>query len=352
MEDSCKIHLKETQFISCLHKWSIRVKGDETNNYILDIRRLQTYFYTEEGIARAVDGVDLQVRRGETLGIAGESGCGKSVTALSILRLVPSPPGRIVGGEILFEGRDLLKLNESEMRRIRGKGISMVFQEPMVSLNPVLTVGEQIAEAIRLHQGVSKKESMGRAAEILDRVGIPEARRRIREYCHQMSGGMRQRVMIAMALSCHPKLIIADEPTTAVDVTIQAQILDLIDRLKGEIGLSIILITHNLGVIAEMAQSLAIMYAGRIVEFIDGEKMFLQAMHPYTLGLLSSIPRIDKEMKRLGTIQGVVPNPYIPVPGCRFLNRCEHALDHCRIEEPPLREVVRGHKIRCWLHQN
>jgi oligopeptide/dipeptide ABC transporter ATP-binding protein len=317
--------------------------------FILDIRGLQTYFYTEEGVARAVDGLDLQLRAGDTFGLAGESGCGKSMTALSILRLLP-PAGRIVGGEILFEGRDLLKLNDEEIRRIRGKEISMVFQEPMVALNPVLTVGEQISEAICLHLGVSKKAAMVRAAEILDLVGVPEARVRIHEYCHQMSGGMRQRVMIAIALSCQPKLIIADEPTTAVDVTIQAQILELINHLKKEIGVSIILITHNLGIIAENAQSVAIMYAGRVVEWIDGGEIFLQAKHPYTMGLLASIPKVDEEVKRLKAIPGIVPNLYRLPSGCKFLDRCDHTFDRCVTDEPPLGEIEKGHKVRCWLY--
>jgi oligopeptide/dipeptide ABC transporter ATP-binding protein len=317
--------------------------------FILDIRGLQTYFYTEEGVARAVDGLDLQLRPGDTFGLAGESGCGKSTTALSILRLLP-PTGRIVGGEILFGGRDLLKLNDEEIRRIRGKEISMVFQEPMVALNPVLTVGEQISEAICLHLGVSKKDAMVRAAEILDLVGVPEARVQIHKYCHQMSGGMRQRVMIAIALSCRPKLMIADEPTTAVDVTIQAQILDLINYLKKEIGVSIILITHNLGIIAENAQSVAIMYAGRVVEWIDGGEIFQKAKHPYTMGLLASLPKVDEEVKRLKAIPGIVPNLYRLPSGCKFSDRCDHTFDRCVTDEPPLGEVEKGHKVRCCLY--
>ena len=317
--------------------------------FILDIRGLQTYFYTEEGVARAVDGLDLQLRPGDTFGLAGESGCGKSTTALSILRLLP-PTGRIVGGEILFGGRDLLKLNDEEIRRIRGKEISMVFQEPMVALNPVLTVGEQISEAICLHLGVSKKDAMVRAAEILDLVGVPEARVQIHKYCHQMSGGMRQRVMIAIALSCRPKLMIADEPTTAVDVTIQAQILDLINYLKKEIGVSIILITHNLGIIAENAQSVAIMYAGRVVEWIDGGEIFQKAKHPYTMGLLASLPKVDEEVKRLKAIPGIVPNLYRLPLGCKFSDRCDHTFDRCVTDEPPLGEVEKGHKVRCCLY--
>ena len=316
--------------------------------FILDIHGLKTYFYTEEGVGLAVDGVDLQVRPGDTLGLAGESGCGKTMTALSILRLVPSPPGRVVGGEILFEGRDLLKLNDEEMRRIRGKEISMVFQEPMVALNPVLSVGEQISETIRLHQGMSKQEAMVRAIELLDLVRVPEARVRVREYPHQLSGGIRQRVMIAMALSCHPKLVIADEPTTALDVTTQAQILDLINRLKKETGISIILITHNLGVIAEMAQSVAIMYAGRVVEWMDGGEIFTRARHPYTLGLLTSFPKVEEEEERLEAIQGIVPNIYELSQGCKFSDRCKYVSGRCG-EEPPLKKVEKGHKVRCWL---
>lgn len=320
------------------------------DEFLLDIRGLRTYFYTEEGIVRAVDGVDLQLRRGETLGLAGESGCGKTVTAFSILGLVPNPPGRMVGGQILFEGRDLAKTSQEEMRRIRGKEISMVFQEPMVALNPVLPVGEQIAEAIRLHQGVGRKVAMARAAEMLDLVRVPDASRRIREYPHELSGGMRQRVMIAMALSCRPKLVIADEPTTALDVTIQAQILDLIDSLKDEIGISMILVTHNLGVISEMADTLSIMYAGRVVETIGGEEIFSRVKHPYTRGLLASIPKMDEEKERLETIKGVVPSLHNLSPGCKFSNRCEHAFDRCNREEPTLGMVDTEHKVRCWLY--
>lgn len=326
-------------------------RGEPVDGLILDIRGLKTCFYTEEGIGLAVDGVDLQVRQGETLGIAGESGCGKTMTALSILRLVSSPPGRIIDGKILFDERDLLKISEEEMRQVRGKEISMIFQEPMTALNPVLTVGEQISETIRLHQGVGRREAKARAAEMLDLVRVPEAHIRIREYPHQLSGGMRQRVMIAMALSCHPKLLIADEPTTALDVTTQAQILDLINRLKEDTGISVILITHNLGVIAEMAQSVAVMYAGRVVEWMDRGEIFVRAKHPYTLGLLASFPKIEEDEERLEAIQGTVPNIYKLLPGCKFSERCKYASNRCG-EEPPLVEVEEGHKILCWLYTN
>jgi oligopeptide/dipeptide ABC transporter ATP-binding protein len=323
---------------------------NQTDEFLLDIQGLKTHFYTEEGVGLAVDGVDLQLRRGETLGLAGESGCGKTMTALSVLRLVPSPPGRIVGGKILFEGQDLLELNEEEMRQVRGREISMIFQEPMTSLNPVLTIGEQIAEVIRLHQKMDRKRALVQATEMLDLVRVPEARIRIREYPHQLSGGMRQRVMIAMALSCHPKLMVADEPTTALDVTTQAQILDLLDRLKKETGVSIILITHNLGVIAEMTQTIAIMYAGRVVEWINGGEIFLRAKHPYTVGLLACFPNIEEE-KQLEGIPGNVPNIYRLPLGCKFSERCKHVFHRCQ-EEPPLKAVEVGHKIRCWLYTN
>lgn len=327
----------------------VEAKGAPVDELLLDIHGLKTYFYTEEGVGLAVDGVDLQLRPGGTLGLAGESGCGKTMTALSILRLVQSPPGRVVGGKVLFGGRDLLELTEEEMRKIRGKEISMVFQEPMTALNPVLTIGEQISEMIQLHQGMDRRKAMVRVGEMLDLVRIPEARLRIREYPHQLSGGMRQRVMIAMALSCHPKLVIADEPTTALDVTTQAQILDLINRLKREMGVSIILITHNLGVIAEMTESVAIMYAGRVMEWIDGGEIFLRAKHPYTLGLLASFPKMEEDEDRLEAIQGTVPNIYKLLPGCKFSERCKYMSNRCG-EEPPLIEVEEGHKIRCWLY--
>ncbi|MCG0239108.1 MAG: ABC transporter ATP-binding protein [Firmicutes bacterium] len=316
---------------------------------LVEIRNLRTYFYTEDGVMPAVDGVSLYIRRGETLGVVGESGCGKSVTSLSIMRLIPSPPGKIVEGEILFEGRDLLKLPEPEMRKIRGNEISMIFQEPMTSLNPVFTVGDQIAEAIMLHQGLNYKEAMAKAVEMLRLVGIPAPEKRVRDYPHQMSGGMRQRVMIAMALSCNPKLLIADEPTTALDVTIQAQILDLMRKLKKELGMAIMLITHDLGVVAEMCERVVVMYAGKVVEEADVVSLFKQPLHPYTEGLLQSIPRLDEDRERLHVIEGVVPNPLNMPQGCRFHPRCPYAIDKCREVEPPLEPVGDGRMVACHV---
>jgi peptide/nickel transport system ATP-binding protein len=317
---------------------------------LLELKDLKTYFYTAEGVARAVDGVSFQVRRGETLGVVGESGCGKSVTALSILRLIPEPPGRIVGGQILFEGTDLLTLSNRDMRRIRGNKISMIFQEPMTSLNPVFTIGSQIMEAILLHQKVSKKEALDRTIDMLKLVGIASPERRVKEYPYQLSGGMRQRVMIAMALSCNPKLLIADEPTTALDVTIQAQILDLIVRLKGELGMAVILITHDLGVVAETAQRVCVMYAGRIVEAAPVREIFANPKHPYTQGLLRALPRVDRagEHPRLKEIPGIVPALTRPLPGCRFCPRYERSAEVCRVEEPPEVRVGPEHWVRCW----
>ncbi|MFO7171463.1 MAG: ABC transporter ATP-binding protein [Bacillota bacterium] len=316
---------------------------------LVEIRNLRTYFYTEDGVMPAVDGVSLYIRRGETLGVVGESGCGKSVTSLSIMRLIPSPPGKIVEGEILFEGRDLLKLPEPEMRKIRGNEISMIFQEPMTSLNPVFTVGDQIAEAIMLHQGLNYKEAMAKAVEMLRLVGIPAPEKRVKDYPHQMSGGMRQRVMIAMALSCNPKLLIADEPTTALDVTIQAQILDLMRKLKKELGMAIMLITHDLGVVAEMCERVVVMYAGKVVEEADVVSLFKQPLHPYTEGLLQSIPRLDEDRERLHVIEGVVPNPLNMPQGCRFHPRCPYAIDKCREVEPPLEPVGDGRFVACHV---
>jgi peptide/nickel transport system ATP-binding protein len=328
------------------------------NSVLLEIKGLKTYFFTEEGTARAVDDVSLRLREGETLGVVGESGCGKSVTALSIMRLVPEPPGKIVGGEIVFADRgDLAKLTGPEMRKIRGNAISMIFQEPMTSLNPVFRIGNQIAEAIQLHQNVSKKEALDRSVDMLQVVGIPSPEKRVKDYPHQLSGGMRQRVMIAMALSCNPKLMLADEPTTALDVTIQAQILDLMNKLKEEVGTSIILITHNLGVIAEMAQSVSVIYAGVVVENADVKTLFAEPLHPYTIGLLTSIPRADRDAgkkTRLNTIPGLVPSLLELPVGCRFSDRCPHVHELCRKWEPPLdtptKAVKRDHLVRCWLH--
>jgi oligopeptide/dipeptide ABC transporter ATP-binding protein len=316
---------------------------------LLEMDGLKTYFFTSDGVVPAVDGVGFHIDKGETLGIVGESGCGKSVTSLSVMRLIPNPPGKITAGTIVFEGEDLLKKSERDMRKIRGNLISMIFQEPMTSLNPVYTVGDQIAEAIELHQGKRPREAMEQAVEMLKLVGIPLPERRVREYPHQLSGGMRQRVMIGMALSCNPKLLIADEPTTALDVTIQAQILELMKRLKREMGMAIMLITHDLGVIAEMAQRVVVMYAGKIVEEADVRSLFRQPMHPYTEGLLKSIPRIDGAKGRLHVIEGIVPNPlYMPV-GCRFNPRCPYTMDICKAEEPALVQLSPGRKVACRL---
>jgi peptide/nickel transport system ATP-binding protein len=324
----------------------------ETNDLLLKIRNLHTYFYTDDGVAKAVDGVDLELLEGGTLGVVGESGCGKSVTALSVMRLIPDPPGKIMQGKILFGGKDLTALSEAEMRKIRGRSISMIFQEPMTSLNPVFQIGDQISEVLTLHEGLSKKEAWNRSVEMLKMVGIPAAERRVTEYPHQLSGGMRQRAMIAMALACSPKLMIADEPTTALDVTIQAQILELINRLQRDKGMSVILITHNLGVIAETAQMVAVMYAGRVVEYTDVRTLFGTPQHPYTQGLLKSIPRLDQDHARkakLEAIPGLVPSLLDLPPGCKFSNRCKYVFEKCG-QEPPLEEVANGHFVRCWLH--
>ncbi|MCG0276216.1 MAG: ABC transporter ATP-binding protein [Thermosediminibacteraceae bacterium] len=315
----------------------------------MEIKDLTVKFFTDDGVVTAVDRVSFDIKRGETLGMVGESGCGKSVTSLAIMRLLPSPPARISSGNIIFEGEDLLAKSEAEMRRIRGNRISMIFQEPMTSLNPVLTVGRQISEAITLHQKLSRKEAMERAVEMLRLVGIPNPDKRYYEYPHQMSGGMRQRVMIAMALSCNPKLLIADEPTTALDVTIQAQILDLIGRLKDQVGMSILLITHDLGVVAEMAQRIVVMYAGQVVEEAACEDLFENPLHPYTEGLLKSIPKLEGEKGRLHVIEGTVPNPLDLPPGCRFNPRCPEAAEICREKSPALLEMANGRRVRCFL---
>ena len=315
---------------------------------VLEVRDLRTYFHTEEGVARAVDGVSFAVGRGQTLGLVGESGCGKSVSAFSIMRLVPDPPGRIEAGQILLKGRDLLALDEEQMRRVRGDDIAMIFQEPMTSLNPVLTCGFQIAEAVVLHQQVPKQEADARAVEMLERVGIPAPEQRSGEYPHQLSGGMRQRVMIAMALSCNPDVLIADEPTTALDVTIQAQILALLEALQQSLQMAIVLITHDLGVIAETADQVAVMYAGQIVESAATPALFARPQHPYTRGLLRSIPRLDDAQDRLDIIPGAVPDARTFPPGCRFAPRCPLADARCRVEAPPLAEVESGHWASCW----
>jgi oligopeptide/dipeptide ABC transporter ATP-binding protein len=314
---------------------------------VLEVRSLQTHFFTDDGVVKAVEGVSFEVGAGETLGIVGESGCGKSVTSLSILRLIPNPPGRIVGGEIVFMGQNLLEFSDAAMRKIRGNEISMIFQEPMTSLNPVYTCGDQIMEAIILHQKVGKKEARVRAIEMLRLVGIPSPEQRVDEYPHQLSGGMRQRVMIAMALSCHPRVLIADEPTTALDVTIQAQILDLLNRLQQELGMSILLITHDLGVVAETCDRVAVMYAGQIVEYADVLEIFHHPRMPYTAGLLGSIPVLGEHHERLRVIPGNVPNPSEFPSGCKFHPRCPVAIDRCSVENPELREIRPAHFARC-----
>jgi oligopeptide/dipeptide ABC transporter ATP-binding protein len=320
---------------------------------ILQIEDLQTHFFTAIGTVRAVDGVSYDLKSGETLGVVGESGCGKSVTALSILRLIANPPGRIVGGAIRFEGRNLLELSESEMERIRGNDISMIFQEPMTSLNPLFTVGRQISEAIVLHEGLSRRAAMDKAVDMLRRVQMPEAERRAQAYPHQLSGGMRQRVMIAMALSCNPKVLIADEPTTALDVTIQAQILDLMRELQETFGTAIILITHDMGVVAENADRVVVMYAGRKVEEAAAAELFDNPGHPYTKGLLGSIPHLDTAARttrrtRLNEIKGMVPSLFNLPVGCSFAPRCTLATDECRVTPPPLEQHRPGHWIACW----
>jgi oligopeptide/dipeptide ABC transporter ATP-binding protein len=321
---------------------------------VLEIENLQTHFYTTSGVVRAVDGVSYAVRSGETLGVVGESGCGKSVTALSILRLVSDPPGRIVGGAIRFEGTNLLDLTESEMEGIRGNDISMIFQEPMTSLNPLMTVGRQISETIALHQGLSRSDAMDGAVEMLRRVHIPEPERRAHAYPHQLSGGMRQRVMIAMAVSCNPRLLIADEPTTALDVTIQAQILDLMRELQETLGTAIILITHDMGVVAENADRVVVMYAGRKVEEASAQDLFECPGHPYTKGLLGSIPNVEvaahtrNRRPRLNEIKGMVPSLANLAKGCIFAPRCSLASDQCRAEYPPLAQCRPGHWVACW----
>lgn len=317
---------------------------------LLDIRGLKTWFRTDDGIVRAVDGVDIAVGRGETVSIVGESGSGKTVTAHSVLKLIPMPPGMIAGGQILWQGRDLASLDAEAMSNVRARQIAIVFQEPMTSLNPVYSVGDQIAETIRRHEGLGRRAALARAAEMLDLVQIPNAAKRVHDYPHQFSGGMRQRVMIAMALSCNPKLLIADEPTTALDVTIQAQILDLLDEMKAKFEMSILLITHAMGVVAETAQRVVVMYAGKVVEDAGVVDLFGNPRHPYTQGLIRSIPRIDTaatHKQRLEAIPGSVPNMLHPPPGCRFAARCSKAVAACRETEPPLVEVTPGHKTAC-----
>ena len=331
---------------------SVVLQADEL---AMEVEGLKTYFFTRQGIVKAVDDVSFYLKKGETLGIVGESGCGKSITALSVMRLVPDPPGKNVGGSVKLDGRSLLELDEAQMRDIRGNEMSMIFQEPMTSLNPVFTIGNQISEALILHQGLTKAEAMDRSVEMLELVKIPEARQRVKEYPHQLSGGMRQRVMIAMALACNPKVLIADEPTTALDVTIQAQILDLILNLQQQLGTAVILITHDLGVIAETAQRVVVMYAGKKVEEADVDALFAEPLHPYTHGLLASVPHLDimkgkdaAPVKRLAEIPGIVPLLIDLPQGCTFAPRCPFADDKCTSEFPPYTERRPGHSVACW----
>ena len=315
---------------------------------LLEVRGLRTHFASERGEVRAVDGVDFRLERGRTLGIVGESGCGKSVTALSIMGLVPQPPGRIAGGEVRFEGEDLLQAPVQRLRDLRGDKLSMIFQEPMTSLNPAFQVGDQIAEVLLRHRNLTRVEAHEKTVEMLRKVRIPSPEARASEYPHQLSGGMRQRVMIAMALACNPKLLIADEPTTALDVTIQAQILELMRALREELGTAIILITHDLGVIAELADDVIVMYAGKVVERCAVPRLFAEPQHPYTIGLLGSIPRLDLEQERLSAIEGFVPDAAAMPEGCRFHPRCPFSVERCRRESPELKEIRSGHFVACW----
>ncbi|MFH1135092.1 MAG: ABC transporter ATP-binding protein [Pseudomonadota bacterium] len=316
---------------------------------LLEIRNLETHFHARGGLVRAVDDVSVVIHSGQTLGLVGESGCGKSVTAASVMRLIPMPPGKIAGGKIIFEGQDLLALPEKQMKKIRGNRISMIFQEPMTSLNPVFTVGDQVGEVIRLHQKLGRAETRDKVVEAFKLVGIPAPETRVKDYPYQMSGGMRQRVMIAMALACNPRLMIADEPTTALDVTIQAQILALMNRLKSEVGASILFITHDLGVIAEMAQHVAVMYAGRIMEYADVKTLFGRPQHPYTVGLMNSIPKMggQEKKRRLNTIKGVVPSLFKLPPGCLFSDRCPDVMPRCLEVKPELINLEGTHTVRC-----
>lgn len=318
---------------------------------LVEFKGLKTYFYTEEGVVKAVDGVNFNIRPGETLGVVGESGCGKSVTAMSLMRLIPSPPGKIVGGEILFKGQNVLDLSDEEMRKIRGNEISVIFQEPMTSLNPVFTIGYQIGEVLELHQNMDKVQAEKKSIEMLKLVGIPRADEIVKSYPHELSGGMRQRAMIAMALACNPELLIADEPTTALDVTIQAQILDLMRNIKERLNTSIMLITHDLGVIAEMADYVVVMYCGKIIEEAPVRELFANPMHPYTVGLLNSKPVINRDTDRLYSIPGQVPNPIGLPDDCHFCPRCSKAMKKCQGEEPHLINVNESHKVACWLYE-
>ncbi|MGB9679067.1 MAG: ABC transporter ATP-binding protein [Thermoanaerobacteraceae bacterium] len=321
------------------------------SNKIVEFQNLKTFFYTEAGVVKAVNDVSFSIREGETVCIVGESGCGKSVTSLSLMRLIQSPPGKIEGGKIIFNGKDLLKLKESEMRLIRGNEIGMIFQEPMTSLNPVLTIGDQLMEPLLEHKLITKKEAWNKSVELIKLVGIPRAEEIMTSYPHELSGGMRQRIMIAMALSCDPKLLIADEPTTALDVTIQAQILDLLRKIKKERNMALMLITHDLGIVAEMADYVIVMYAGKVIEEAPVKDLFKNPKHPYTRGLLHSKPIIGQRKERLYTIPGQVPNPIGLGEYCYFSDRCEHAMDICRQKQPQLEEDQSGHKVSCWLYK-
>ncbi|MDA0769948.1 MAG: peptide ABC transporter ATP-binding protein [SAR202 cluster bacterium Casp-Chloro-G4] len=318
---------------------------------LLEVKDLATHFFTQEGVVKAVNGISFELEEGEVLGVVGESGCGKSVSALSVMRLVADPPGRTVRGEVIFEGEDLLKLDDSEMRKVRGNKISMVFQEPMTSLNPVLTIGRQLTETAELHMGMNKKQAEQHAAELLQRVGIPDAANRLKDYPHQFSGGMRQRVMIAIAMSCNPRLIIADEPTTALDVTIQAQILELMQELAREFGTALIIITHNLGVVARYAHRVIVMYAGKIIETGTAAEIYHNPRHPYTMGLLASVPRLDEiQRTKLQAIEGLPPNLVNLPQGCSFAPRCAYANDKCLQEEPSLANYSDEHTAACWRY--
>ena len=320
-------------------------------NNLVEFKGLKTYFYTEEGIVKAVDGVSFNIRPGETVGVVGESGCGKSVTAMSLMRLIPNPPGKITGGEILFKGQNVLDLSDEDMRKIRGNAISVIFQEPMTTLNPVFTIGYQIGEVLELHQNMDKVQAEKKSIEMLKLVGIPRADEIVKSYPHELSGGMRQRAMIAMALACNPELLIADEPTTALDVTIQAQILDLMRNIKDKLNTSIMLITHDLGVIAEMADYVVVMYCGKIIEEAPVRELFANPLHPYTVGLLNSKPVINKDIDRLYSIPGQVPNPIGLPEDCHFCPRCEKAMKKCHEGEPHLINVNENHKVACWLYE-
>lgn len=323
----------------------------EEKKNILEVKNLCTSFFTDEGEVKAVDGVDFFIEKGKTIGIVGESGSGKSITSLSILRLIQEPAGKIVNGEIVFKGEDLLKKSKKEMRSIRGNNISMIFQEPMTSLNPTMTCGEQIAESIRIHQNLNRKEASVKAVEMLKLVGIPSPENRAKQYPFELSGGMRQRVMIAIALACNPELLIADEPTTALDVTIQAQILELIKKLQEELGTSLMIITHDLGVVAEMCDTVAVMYCGKIVEYADVKTVLTNPKHPYTIGLLNSVPRHDQNYEgELSVIKGSVPSPFNLPQGCRFVTRCPHAKGICHSDLPELQTLDNGDQVRCWIH--